>query len=275
MEKALEVIFGVPGSIPGVQSAFRVRFALPDHMTDTAKLAIFKAQTANVKAFERAWRIIKRSIHAALAKDDFSSAEIHTRLLALTYSAWAEALLSKLIHTPYGFDAHEISQIKSAGKDGISNCWRKCIELALNRVAASKSNHLPNATQTLNRLVLEFVETPSLLRNKLAHGQLVIALNRENTAVNNDLTNEIAELDVVKIDRLHEAMQGLSDIIEAIIESPQKGALRDYWKLLSAVTNRLDETRGYSIADKAQQLKSKRARTVVCEIQRIPNASRS
>lgn len=232
-------------------------------MTNEEKLAIFRAQTTNVRAFEGAWRAIKRSIHSALAKEDQSSARTHTRLLALTYSAWAEALLSKLIHTPYGFNTDEINQIKLAGKNGISNCWRKCIQLALLRVEASKSGHLHNVGQTLNRLVQEFVEDPSLLRNKLAHGQLVVALNRDNTAVNNDLTSEINDLDVVKIDRLRDALQGLSDIVEAIIESPQKGALRDYWKLHLAITNRLEQTANYSLADKVQFLKAKRARTAV------------
>ena len=230
-------------------------------MTNDEKLAIFKAQTENVRAFQRTWKIIRRSIHLALAKDDHSSAQIHTKLLALTYSAWAEAVLSKLIHTPYGFDAAEIEQVKVANKSGISNCWRKAIELSLRRVQSTKSNHLPNVEQTLNRLVQEFIERPSLLRNKLAHGQIVVALNRDNTALNTDLTSEIASLDVVKIDRLRDAMQGLSDIIEAIIESPQKGALRDYWTLHQVVTARLEETIHFTLADKVQQLKSKRTRT--------------
>lgn len=232
-------------------------------MTNEEKLAIFQAQTENVRAFRGAWHAIKRSIHIALVKDDHASARVHTRVLALTYCAWSEAILSKVIHTPYGFDAGEIEQVKAAGRDGISNCWRKCIELALRRVEASKSGHLPNVAKTLNNLVQEFIEKPSLLRNKIAHGQIVIALNRDNTATNESLTSEIAALDVVKIDRLRDAMQGLSDIIEAIIESPKKGALRDYWSMRQAVTDRLDQTKSFTLAAKVQQLKSKSARTSV------------
>lgn len=232
-------------------------------MTNEEKLAVFRAQTENVRAFQGAWKAIRRSIHIALAKDDHASARVHTKLLALTYCAWAEALLSKLIHTPYGFDSDEIQQVKAAGKDGISNCWRKCIDLALRRVEATKSGHLPNVKQTLDRLVQEFIEKPSLLRNKLAHGQIAVALNRDNTALNRDLTLEIVNLDVVKIDSLRSAMQGLSDIIEAIIESPQKGALRDYWGLHQAVKSRLEEEQNFTLADKVKQLKEKRARTTL------------
>ncbi len=43
-----------------------------------------------------------------------TSANVQTKILALVFSAWAEARFSKLIHTPYGFDLNEIRQIKAA-----------------------------------------------------------------------------------------------------------------------------------------------------------------
>lgn len=230
-------------------------------MDNNDKLAIYRAQTENVRASQLAWANLKRSINSDLVKGDQRSATTHTRLLALTYSSWAEGALLKLIHTPYGFDVGEIEQIQASKT--VVEAWRKCIELALRRVEATRSGHLANVQQTLDRLVKEFVEKPSLLRNKLAHGQLVIALNRANTAVNSELTAEIASLDVVKLDRLHDALQGLSDIIEAIVESPVKGALRDYWTLLQRVESHLERTKGFTLEDKARQLREKRSRVQI------------
>ena len=233
-------------------------------MTNDEKLEIYRAQTVNVSALASAWRSVKRSIHSALLRNDRATAEVSTKLLALCYSAWAEARFSKLIHTPYGFSFDEIRQIQIAARDqdGTSSSWRKCVELALLRVATSQRGQLANIRQSLNRLVSDFVEAPSVLRNKLAHGQLVIALNRENNLVNPTLTTQIDALNVVKLDRLHDALDGLANIIEAIVEAPTLGALRDYWRLAQQVEDRLRETSGFTIEDKVARLRKKKSRAL-------------
>src|SRR5712691_10074243 len=96
------------------------------------RLEIFIAQVENVRELDSAWRYLNRTINADLVKNNQQSAFLHTKLLALTYCAWLEALFSKVIHTPYGLDLAEIDQIKEASRtDGIVSGWRKCIELAL------------------------------------------------------------------------------------------------------------------------------------------------
>jgi len=164
-----------------------------------------------------------------------------------------------VIHTPYGFDLSEIDQIKEASRtEGIVSGWRKCIELALRQVDATKSNHVPNLKQALERLVTEFIEGPSLIRNKIAHGQLKVALNRENTNINPDLTKEISDLNVVKLDRLHIACSGLAEIVESIIESPQKGAHREYWIISARIQEELARTENFTLEEKVSRLKQKK-----------------
>ncbi|MDH8434376.1 hypothetical protein [Klebsiella variicola] len=81
-------------------------------MDRAQQLIVFQSQTKNVKELDRAWRIAKISLNLALKNDRDTEARIHTKTLSLIYSAWTEALFSKLIHTPYGFELSEIEDIK-------------------------------------------------------------------------------------------------------------------------------------------------------------------
>lgn len=229
-------------------------------MNQDQKLQVFQAQVLNVRELEQAWRHIKRSINSDLVANNHTSARIHTKTLALIYCAWSEAIFSKLIHTPYGFELGEIEQIKTAQRTSIVEAWRKCIELASAKVGAGRSNYLPNVRQRLDRLVNKYISAPSLVRNKIAHGQWVHALNRENTNLNNELTAQISNLDVVYLDILREAFTGVSEIVEAMIESPNKAFQRDYWTILTKIESHLAATERYTLADKIARLKSKASR---------------
>ena len=92
-------------------------------MTTQEIEAIFHAQTANVRELSTAWRHINRTINSALCEDNSKLAELQTRILGLVFCAYAEATFSKLIHTPHGFTADEIHQIKSTGKSNIVDAW--------------------------------------------------------------------------------------------------------------------------------------------------------
>lgn len=235
-------------------------FAGSKAMNQQQRLSVFKAQTENVRELNSAWAHLKRSIHAQLLVGNDKSVEVHTRLLALTYCAWTEALFSKLIHTPHGFELDEIAQIKTEARaNGVTAGWRKCIELSVRNVEAARAGHLANVTQTLRRLIDTYIEAPSILRNKIAHGQVFIALNRDNTDVNPELTSGISNLNVVVLDRHKTACQGLSDIVENIVESPQKGAMRDYWVLTQQITEHLQETASHTIEEKVAHLREKAA----------------
>jgi hypothetical protein len=185
------------------------------------KLEIFQAQTRNVRELQATWEHLKRSIHKDLLSKNTSSAVALTRLLALTYCAWMEALFSKLIHTPYGFEIPEIEKIKKATSNTIVHGWKKCVELALKRVKLSSPDELDFAETNLKSLVKTYVEVPSQLRNRIAHGQVVVALNSSNEAENKKLSNDIKELDIVKLDLLRTGALALADMIEMLIESPE------------------------------------------------------
>lgn len=205
---------------------------------------------------------MNRQINMLILQKNTKSVEITTKLLALVYCALAESIFSKLIHTPNGLTLSEIEQVKSELKShGVKAGWMKCAELSVRYVEGLKSGHSQNVSKKICELIDKFVFDPSLIRNKLAHGQWVVALNRENTAINNKATQEIEELDVVELYRRKYALERLSLIVEDVIESPNKAHHRDYWKHIAELEEKQKEMAGWTYEKKERQLLLKRSHT--------------
>src|ERR1035441_1866700 len=185
-------------------------------MDEQQRLSVFEAQTKNVRALHKAWKHVNRQINNSMLQEDGIAVEINTKILAVIYCALAEAVFSKLIHTPHGLTLDEIEQIKRAAKaTGVKFGWTKCAEIAIQRVDGVKHNHRPNVLQKLTAMIDEFIYDPSLIRNKLAHGQWCVALNSENTAVNLDLTSEIAGYSVLDFYRRRHSLEHLAAFAQA------------------------------------------------------------
>jgi hypothetical protein len=228
-------------------------------MDQHAKLAIFRAQTENVRSLDQARRQINRSINYALRKGDLKSTEVHTKVLALLFCAWVESNFSKVLHTPYGFTIDEIQQIKNSHQRfGLGIGWKKCIELGLARVSnAPKSNYIPNIKQKLSKVVDDYIVSPSLIRNKVAHGQWKTALNSDNSAVNLDITNKMRTLDVILVEEWFGVHEHLATVVESLVESPNRAFHRDYWKEIANLEQFLDERAGRNLIEKIRRLQEK------------------
>jgi hypothetical protein len=227
-------------------------------MNETEKLNIFRAQIENVRALEKSWKYANRTINLEIINKNEFGLKHNTKILCLIYCALAEAIFSKLIHTPYGLSIPQIEQIKlKAAQSGVKEGWLKCVELAMKNVAAKKSNHNPNVQKKLKELINQYIFDPSLIRNKLAHGQWIIALNRENTDINQNLTDEIKNIDIVELYRRKNALEKLSEIIEDIIESPNKAHMRDYQIHLENFQEKQSEMDSWSLAKKISDVRLK------------------
>lgn len=227
-------------------------------MLEQDRLDVFAAQTENVRALEQAWKHINKTINAAYSSGDNSTAEIHTNLLAQVYCAFAEAVFSKVIHTPDGLTLDEISQVKSRGKRNIVDAWKKCVELSLQKVQGKSSGHVANTRQKIESLIDLYIYDPSLLRNKIAHGQWKVALNSNNTKVNSTLTSKIQAISVVDLYRHKEAFQSLFRIVEDIIESPNKAHHRDYWCHITQFEESQRKMAHWTIEKKISSLRAKK-----------------
>ncbi|MDE1181508.1 hypothetical protein [Paraburkholderia sp.] len=230
-------------------------------MDEHQRVSVFEAQTTNVRELERAWKHINRQVNSLILQKNDKSVEVMTKTLALIYCALAESLFSKLIHTPHGLLIDEIEQVKrAANADGVTAGWVKCAELALKRVEGAKSNHGANVSQKLRMMIERYIFDPSVLRNKLAHGQWCVALNRENTAINQEITKEIESHTIVELYRRKHALEKLAAILEDIIESPNKAHHRDYWAHLTEFEEKQNELANWTFAKKVDQIFEKRSR---------------
>lgn len=218
---------------------------------------IFKAQTENVRELDKAWKHINRTINEAYRSDNRTLASFQTRMLGLVFSAYAEAMFSKLIHTPSCFCGEQINQIKNEGRKDIISAWKKCIELGTDKIESNKSNHVPNIKKKILELLDKYIKEPSLVRNKIAHGQWKVSLNRENNAINQNMTTKIASLSVVDLYRYKVAFDSLSGIVEDIIESPNKAHWRFYWQHVTKFEQTQDEMAIWTVEGKIESLKRK------------------
>jgi hypothetical protein len=230
-------------------------------MNHEQALEIFKAQTKNAAALKSSMRHVHKSINSFLRDGKSSEAISFTKIYALLFCSWAEANFSKLIHTPYGFAPQEIAQIQATKSDGIKLAWKKAVELGLQKLDARRGSFRPNARQKLERLIESYVFEPSIIRNKLAHGQWLIALNRDNTDINREITNDINSIDIIKIDFWIKSHELLSNAMENMIESPKKFFIIDWYQFTIRLEEQIQSAGSRSIATHVQILKAKPRRT--------------
>lgn len=217
---------------------------------------VYKASVANVRELTKQRTNIKRLINKSIKQNDHSSFNALTKLYALLYSSFAELSFLKTIHTPYGFNENEIGQISS--EINLEQKWTKCLELAFSRINnIANAGEIQNKRQTLSRLIKQFIIEPSQLRNKIAHGQWIVALNNDNTAINQTTTTRIANLDFVKIDILFGAYEKIGQAVEDLIESPTKAHLNDFYYHMTKLEELINETGNWNLESKVQALKVK------------------
>ncbi|MGJ1323137.1 hypothetical protein ACR780_10625 [Sphingobacterium faecium] len=218
-------------------------------MPEAKNLEFYNAYVVNVKDFLIAEKEIKRTINSALKKNKNNTVNVQTKIYALLYSTYSESSFMKMILTPHGFEQKYIVEILKQGS--IQEKWYKTIELAFLKFnLSSKGSEVPNKIQELKKIILEFVVNPSVIRNKIAHGQFSIALNSYNTALNNDLSQKIEDLNVVYIYRLFEINKKLVAIIEDLIESPDKAHYAQYYAKYQFLIDYINKSKSWTVESK-------------------------
>jgi len=130
--------------------------------------------------------------------------------------------------------------------------------LILQKVGDWNTNKdLETRRTTLKKIIGEYIEKPQELRNKIAHGQWIHALNSTNTKENPDTTSRISDLNVVKISIWFEVHQFLCFIIRDLIQSPQKGFHNNYWTNLTNLEEFLNESHSWTLEKRIKGLKIK------------------
>jgi hypothetical protein len=227
-------------------------------MTDQEIFDLYVLQSKNVRRLKRVQTNLVKDINFYLRKNDNFQVEIKTKLLALLFSTLSEAEFIQVVHTPNGFLSSEIEKIKFAKNSKLEDGWKLMIDLAFDKVGDWKNkSDLLTRRNSLRKTIEDFIITPSILRNKIAHGQWEFALNRDNTKENEELTNQLKDLDVVEITKWFEIHQYLGRIIRDLIQSPKKGFHNNYWVNLTDLEKYLIKAKTWTLETKKERLKMK------------------
>jgi len=208
---------------------------------------MFNHQSVNVQELRKAIDFLIKDIHEVKRKNRPYDVKIKTKLLAMTYSAWSEAQFIQIIYTP---DALTTEQLNSLLNDsGIFNRWKELLNYLFEKVEKFNKNECKEKIEKLKKDSLyseidecnnyyreksikqkdtiieyleDYIEKQSKIRNKIAHGQWKIALDKDNKQKNDALSEELENLNVFSIKKEFKVHTILGKIIRDLIQSPYK-----------------------------------------------------
>lgn len=218
----------------------------------------------NVIVLLQARKKINAEINDCLRKDDFSSLKIFTNVYLLIYSAWTEASLVKLIHTPSGFTENEK---KSILKDrDVLNKWKKCVDMAFSKFN-NKGSEIPNKKKKIRKLLDDYLKTQANIRNKIAHGQWSYPLQKNNIKHDADSGLLLNLIDVIQIDTWFEIFEEVIAVVNGLIDAREKNDhlahYNHYYYRLANIQQIIDQRKHFTIEEKIKKLKLKPRRPIV------------
>jgi len=233
-------------------------------MTDTEIYDLYVLQSKNVRKLKKVESNLIRTINFHLNKNDAFQVELNTKLLALLYCTLSEAQFIQMVNTPKGFQYSEIEKIKNEkSRNGIVKAWEIMLDLAFEKVNSNwqENGDLNSRRIQLKGIIEKYIKEPSELRNKIAHGQWDIALNRENTKENVDKTNELRNLNVITITVWSNIHQFLGLMIRDLIQSPQVAFHNNYWSNLEKLNRFVIKSDNWTMAKRKDTLRPRKQKT--------------
>ncbi|MCK6522304.1 hypothetical protein L6R49_12785 [Myxococcota bacterium] len=220
---------------------------------------VFVLQSRNVRQLEADRVQLRRDLNQSLKRSNTASLAAKTRLYALLYSAWSEAQFVQILHTPSALTGVEIGQVKTkTAAEGIGAGWKRMTQLAFNRVGDETANHtIRSRREFVEKAIDDHIIPMSIVRNKIAHGQWVIALNRNNERENPDITSKIAALDYVKIDVGFMIHKSMAAIFRDLMQSPRRGHYKDFWMHHTELERIVNESSAWNTASKRLLLEAR------------------
>jgi hypothetical protein len=227
-------------------------------MTESEIKELFKIQSRNVRHLKKVEKNLTIDINYYLLKGDDFKVGIQTNFYSLLYSSLSETQFLQILHTPKGFSHAEIQQVQT--KCSIVDKWKCMLDLAFSHVGdfqadsgiASKRSHLRD-------IITTYIEKPQSIRNKIAHGQWVHALNSRGTKENLSTTAEVQSLNVVEISRWFAVHQYLCFIIRDLVQSDLGTFNQSFIENYSKLDAFLVESGSWTIEKRIEDIKRKYA----------------
>lgn len=232
--------------------------------SNTPLRSIFSIQTENVRELEKAWEQGNRIVNESLRDNDKAATTIQTKLMALLFSAYTEAIFSKLIHTPNALTQSEIDILKNKFNNNSYAGWVACLNLVVGKITSKDQAYKDNVISNVMTLLIDYIKEPSEVRNRMAHGQWVVALNSKNTQENNSISTKIKNLDIVVLTKYKRSFYLTALIIEDLLESPDKAHINLYQDLVNKFNHEQAKMSAWTIEGRIQKLRPKPKYTANC-----------
>lgn len=215
-----------------------------------------KIQTKNVQHLKKVQKNLAMDINSSLLKGDAFKVSMKTKLFGLLYSALSEAQFVQILYTPYGFRGREICKIRD--ERSIFKQWELMIDIAIRKAGTIETNEdLRNRRNFLHGVIKEYIEKPQLIRNKIAHGQWIHALNGNMTDENSETSNAIENINVVEISKWFEVHQFLCFIVRDLIQSPETAFHNNYWEHYAGLQTFLEVSKDWTLDKRVEDIKRK------------------
>lgn len=217
-------------------------------------MSLYYYHCENLRQIENGIDLVSRKLKDSISQEHENEVKSYTRLLTYLLSCWTEVRLYKIVEETYNgsfTDAQKSRIFKE--NNTLENKWEDTISIAMCQAfnipeTTKKSTikrHLNNDPTNKKRYtnimdcLNNELSTSIGLRNKIAHGQWVYALNRPNTAINEKITADINNINIVKIQLQHKMYKSLADIIHDLVVSPTTFE-RDFNKNYKALVSNRD-----------------------------------
>lgn len=226
--------------------------------TTTSEQQFHSDFSKNVTSLEAARKKINAQINDALRKDDSFSVKVYTNLYLLVYSAWTEASLVKLIHTPSGFSLDEKQKILK--DQDVINKWKKCVNTAFKKFRKGGSE-IPNKKKKIHRMLDDYLKSQAQIRNKIAHGQWVYPLHKNNITQDKEAQTLMDLVEVIQIDTWFEIFGEIVEIVRGLIDSRERNDhlahYNHYYTRLTNIQEIINARSSWTLADKKRRLQLK------------------
>ncbi len=215
---------------------------------------LFEKQTENVEFLRKVKKNVLQELNAVLKNKKSFHVKYKTLQYAHVYSALSEAELLQILNTPNAFVDSEIEKIK--GKTSIVNKWLCMIELGFERIQKDwrVDAGLTKKYDEIKSVIKKYIERPQELRNKIAHGQWIIALNPKNFDENIDITKRLKNLDMVEVSIWFEVNKFLCFIIRDLVQSPKKTFEKQFQIHYDKLQNYIKKTESWNMNTKKVKL---------------------
>lgn len=227
-------------------------------MTSKTTEKLYEFHVKNLRAVTDGLDHVERAARAEIARGRNEAGQTFVRIYALLLGAWSECRLYKALHERDAFGPTDRSKIMS--DESAFSRWVKTVETAfVKRYPGVRPRTAELRLKEINETLTSELKPIIELRNKMAHGQWIVPLNRKLDNVDQDQADALRNENLLSLKFKRAMVEALCACIHDLAVSTaafEKNFDRHFMVLSQARTNLA--TRSYDSWRKQLQEKFQR-----------------